>query len=88
MLCDEAEKEDLNELLIEVGYTPDKRGSKEEITPNLDIKAFLNNSKLEGKIIIAPHVDSANGIWKELNGKYREEIFKSSRIAAITCNSA
>ena len=88
VLCDEAEKEDLNELLIEVGYTPDKRGSKEEITPNLDIKAFLNNSKLEGKIIIAPHVDSANGIWKELNGKYREEIFKSSRIAAITCNSA
>lgn len=88
VLCDEKEKCELSDLLDEIGFTSETRGSDEDITPNMDVKAFLENPKLEGKIVIAPHVDSTKGIWNELNGRYREEIFKSNQIAAITCNSA
>lgn len=88
VLCQENEKDDLNELLDEIGYTSDKRGTDSEFTPNLDIKTFLENPKLEGKIVIAPHVDSNKGIWNSLEGMYRATILKSDRINAICCNNS
>lgn len=88
VLCEENEKQELNELLDEVGFSLEKRGADDEISPNMDIKKFLENPKLDGKIILAPHVDSDKGIWKALSGQYRAEIFRSNQIDAITCNSA
>lgn len=88
VLCDANEKNELGELLDELGYTLEKRGIDDEITSNMDVKKFLESPKLEGKIVIAPHVDSDKGIWSDLKGGYRENVFKSSRINAITCNSA
>lgn len=88
VLCEENEKKELNELLDEVGFSLEKRGADDEISPNMDIKKFLENPKLDGKIILAPHVDSDKGIWKALSGQYRAEIFRSNQIDAITCNSA
>lgn len=88
VLCSENEKSELSDLLDEIGYTADRRGSDTDSSPNMDIKAFLNNPKLQGKIVFAPHVDSNQGIWNELSGRYREEIFSSNSINAISCNSA
>lgn len=87
VLCEESEKDELNELLNEVGFSLDNRGADAEILPNMDIKRFLENPKLDGKIVLAPHVDSDKGIWNVLIGQYRADIFRSNQIDAITCNS-
>ncbi len=87
VLCDDESKSELNSLLDDVGYTSDKRGCDAEFSIDTDVKVFLTNPILNGKIVLAPHVDSDNGIWNTLEGKYRSEIFKSSAISAITCNN-
>ena len=88
VLCSESEKAELNELLDEIGYTSERRGSDSDASPNADIKAFLCNPKLQGKIVYAPHVDSDKGIWNELSGRYREEVFSTNCINAISCNNS
>ena len=88
VLCPENDKAELNELLDEIGYTSERRGSDKDISPNMDVKTFLSNPKLKGKIVYAPHVDSNKGIWDELSGRYREEIFSANCINAISCNNA
>lgn len=87
VLCGENEKAELSELLDEIGYTSDRRGSDSDVSPNVDIKNFLKNPKLQGKIVYAPHVDSDKGIWNNLSGRYREEIFSTNCINAISCNN-
>ncbi|MCI7766660.1 MAG: PHP domain-containing protein [Oscillospiraceae bacterium] len=87
VLGDNDSQNDIKSLLDEVGYTIDNRGSDSDIEPNMDIKTFLGNSLLDGKIVIAPHVDSDKGIWSTLKGYYRASIFKSNVISAITCNN-
>ncbi|MCH5352287.1 MAG: hypothetical protein J1E06_02340 [Acutalibacter sp.] len=88
VLCSENEKAELNELLEEIGYTSEQRGSDSDFSPNVDVKTFLANPKLNGKIVYAPHVDSNKGIWNDLKGKYREEIFSTNCINAISCNNS
>ena len=88
VLSDDKFKDDINLLLDEMGYTSDNRGSDTDIVPEKDIKEFLSNPKLSGKIVLAPHVDSDKGIWKVLDGNYRATIFKSNIISAITCNNS
>jgi hypothetical protein len=78
---------ELSRLLEEVGYLPNMRGKDSEFLPQMDVAAFLNNSLLIDKLVIAPHVDSDKGIYNNLNGRYRAEIFKSNKIKAITCNA-
>lgn len=79
---------EMDELLNEVGYTADKRGRDSEFAPDMDVKTFFENPKLEGKIIFAPHVDSDKGIWNSIEGMYRANIFQSDRLNAISCNNS
>ena len=80
---------DIEQLLFEVGYTPDKQGVDSGISINVDIKTFLGNKILSDKVVIAPHVDSDSGIYNELakSGTYRADIMKSPIIDAMTCNN-
>ena len=88
VLCSDEAKDDLDSLLDEIGYSSDKRGGDTDIVPEIDIMNFLYDARLSGKIVLAPHIDSDNGIWNVLDGTYRATIFKSSIISAITCNNA
>lgn len=88
VLCDEDAKQDIDGLLSDIGYLPDRRGCDDDFVPEMDIKTFLSDERLSDKIVLAPHVDSDKGIWNVLEGTYRAAIFKSSTITAITCNSA
>jgi len=88
VLSSKKDSEELSLLLDEVGYTNEKRGTDLDYVPNMDIKTFLNSTYLKNKIVIAPHVDSGQGIFNTLDGMYRAEIFKSSNIHAISCNNA
>ncbi len=87
VLAKEEEKDDLDKLLDDMGYTDDKRGTDGDFIPNTDIKTFLEKQSLDGKIVIAPHVDSDKGIWNSLDGLYRANVFKSDHLHAISCNS-
>lgn len=80
---------DIKQLLVEVGYTPDKQGIDSGISIDVDIKLFLGNKLLSDKLVIAPHVDSDSGIYNELakSGTYRADIMKSPIIDAMTCNN-
>lgn len=79
---------DLSDLLSDIGYTPDKRGTDNESSIDTDVKIFLNNSYLNNKIVIAPHIDSNCGIFKEIvQSTYRADIMKSPIIKAMTCNN-
>lgn len=78
---------ELSHMLDELGYTEEVRGMDSELLSSMDVKGFFSCSFLDDKIVIAPHVDSENGIYNELKGTYRADIFKSPNICAITCNS-
>lgn len=80
---------DIKQLLLEVGYTPDKQGIDSGISIDVDIKTFLGNKILSNMVVIAPHVDSDSGIYNELakSGAYRADIMKSPIIDAMTCNN-
>lgn len=88
VLCDEAEKQDVESLLNDIGYSSERRGCDNDFVPDMDVKTFLADERLSNKIVLAPHVDSGKGIWNVLEGTYRAAIFKSNTIAAITCNSS
>lgn len=88
VLCDEAEKQDIDSLLNDIGYSSERRGCDSDFVPDMDVKAFLADERLSNKIVLAPHVDSAKGIWNVLEGTYRAAIFKSNTITAITCNNS
>ena len=79
---------ELSEILDEIGYSDDARGSDSEYLPNVDIRNFLEYKLLNDKIVFAPHIDSDKGIYNELDGLYRAEIFKSDVICAVSCNSS
>lgn len=82
------ETSDLSKLLDYAGYAASGRGYDSEITPSVDVQKFLEHSLLQSKIVIAPHVDSDNGIYNDLpKGYYRAAIFQSEIITAITCNN-
>jgi len=85
VLSNEGAKDDIDSLLNDIGYPPDKRGC-DDVVAEMDIKHFLSDERLSEKIVLAPHVDSAKGIWNVLEGNYRADIFKSNIITAITCN--
>ena len=87
VLCNEDAKQDIDSLLDDIGYLSERRGCDSDVVPEMDIKAFLSDQRLLDKIVLAPHVDSDKGIWKSLEGTYRAAVFKSSTIAAITCNN-
>ena len=77
----------LIQLLEKLGYPEDGQGV-DGVLSSMDIRDFLNCSILDDKVVIAPHVDSEKGIYNDLKGGYRAEIFKNENICAITCNSA
>ncbi|MGB4659026.1 MAG: hypothetical protein WBI07_07595 [Mobilitalea sp.] len=79
--------EGIDLLLNEVGYSEDSRGSDSDVIPQKDVLYFLECKNLVDKLVIAPHVDSANGIFEKLDGRYRAAIFKASIIKGITCNN-
>ena len=54
--------------------------------PNIDVVGFLKMEEIAGKIIIAPHIDSNNGIFNMEGNYYRAQVFKSERILAFSCN--
>lgn len=78
---------ELSQLLDLVGYTEECRGLDNELLSSIDVRDFLNSPLLEDKIVIAPHVDSGKGIYNDLKGSYRADVFKNLNICAITCNS-
>ncbi|MCR4759375.1 MAG: hypothetical protein K5705_03790 [Oscillospiraceae bacterium] len=88
VLCNDDAKNEIESLLSDIGYSLDRRGCDDDFVPDMDIKTFLSDDRLSGKIVLAPHVDSHKGIWKALEGNYRAAVFKSNTISAITCNSA
>lgn len=88
VLCDEADKQNVDSLLNDIGYSSERRGCDNDFVPDMDVKTFLADERLSNKIILAPHVDSGKGIWNVLEGTYRAAIFKSNTIAAITCNNS
>lgn len=89
VLCDEENKDDIDSLLNDLGYSTENRGCDDGngIVTKMDVNAFLSDERLNGKIVIAPHVDSDKGIWNNLTGTCRAATFKSSAITAITCNN-
>ena len=87
VLCNEDRKQDIDSLLSDMGYSSERRGCDDDFVPEMDIKTFLSDERLSDMIVLAPHVDSAKGIWNVLEGTYRAAIFKSSTITAITCNN-
>ncbi len=86
VLSSEESMEDIKGLLLKLGYSNDKQGF-DSFVPNMDVKEFLEQVELRGKIVICPHVDRDKGIYNVLNGAYRAHIFKSSVINGFTCNS-
>jgi hypothetical protein len=87
VISDFSNKEELNELLEQIGYT-DEKNLDSECSIKTDIKVFLENPLLNNKLVIAPHIDSKNGIYNDIKrGSYRADIFKSPVIDAMTCNS-
>lgn len=87
VLCNEDRKQGIDSLLNDMGYSSERRGCDDDFVPEMDIKTFLSDERLSDMIVLAPHVDSAKGIWNVLEGTYRAAIFKSSTITAITCNN-
>lgn len=77
----------LSNILTEVGYTQEKRGSDNDNVIDVDIINFLKSSKLKGLIVSAPHMDSKNGIFNEMSGHYRSSAMKSSVISSFSVNS-
>ena len=88
VLCDEQSKTNIDSLLNDLGYSSENRGIDGGIVTKMDINAFLSDERLSDTIVLAPHVDSDNGIWKELDGICRAAVFKSDTITAITCNNS
>lgn len=80
--------DELSVLLDDIGYNDDMRGADSDYLPNLDVHSFLELQSLNDKIVMAPHIDSNKGIYNELRGLYRAEVFKSDVICAVTCNSS
>ena len=87
VLGDENSKEDIDSLLMDIGYLPENQGSDNDIVTEMDVKCFLSDERLSDKIILAPHIDSDKGIWNALEGNYRATVLKSSTITGITCNN-
>ena len=87
VLADESQRGQLTEILDLVGYDETSKGTDNDYVPNMDVKSFLQIPLLRGKIVFAPHVDSAKGIYNEIKGSFRAEIFRSSVINAISVNS-
>ena len=80
-----SEKKDINDLknlLDQLGYKDDHYGMDKPIVPKMDIKDFLQNRLLENKLVIAPHVDSDNGLFNEISGMYRADSFKNDSLCA------
>lgn len=77
----------LSDLLTEVGYSLEMRGSDCDNAIDIDIINFLKNPKLEGLIISAPHIDSKNGIFNEMDGHYRSSVMKNGIITSFSINS-
>ena len=88
VIADNDDYRELSVLLDTVGYTEGNRGSDNEFVPDMDIKQFLKSPLLTGKIVFAPHIDRDSGIYKELCGNYRAEVFRSKAINAVSINSA
>ncbi|SFO21572.1 hypothetical protein SAMN04487831_11248 [Pseudobutyrivibrio sp. UC1225] len=80
--------DDLSCLLDDIGYNDNMRGADSDGLPNIDIHNFLELPSLNDKIVFAPHIDSDKGIYKELGGLYRADVFKSDIICAVSCNSS
>lgn len=77
----------LSEILDDVGYIKEKRGSDNDNAIDVDIINFLKNPKLKGLIVSAPHIDSKNGIFNEMSGHYRSSVMKSEVISSFSVNS-
>ena len=77
----------LSEILDDTGYDYKKRGSDNDNSIDVDVINFLKNPKLNGLIISAPHIDSKNGIYKEIDGQYRSSIMKNAIITSFSINS-
>lgn len=77
----------LSNILTEVGYTKEKRGSDSDNAIDVDIINFLKLSQLEGLIVSAPHMDSKNGIFNEMDGHYRASVMRNHVITSFSINS-
>ena len=77
----------LSDLLTEVGYSHEMRGNDCDNAIDIDIINFLKNPKLEKLIISAPHMDSKNGIFNEMDGHYRSSVMKNNIITSFSVNS-
>ncbi|MDD6481051.1 MAG: hypothetical protein PUF65_02070 [Lachnospiraceae bacterium] len=77
----------LSDILDDTGYSKEKRGSDNDNAIDVDIVNFLKNPKLKGLIVSAPHIDSKNGIYAEMDGHYRSSVMKSDVITSFSINS-
>ncbi len=78
----------IEKFLVESGYSEDLQGNEEiSSLPNLDVIEALSEATKIGAITIAAHVDSKKGIYNNLSGTYRANVFKSPSLHAISYNS-
>ncbi|WP_319404379.1 RNA-binding domain-containing protein [uncultured Anaeromusa sp.] len=78
----------IDELLERAGYLPDGQGLE---TPDniscFDVLEAIREAGRLGAIVIASHADSNKGIYNDLKGKYRANVFRSDLLSGISYNS-
>lgn len=73
--------EKLNELLIVVGITSDKRGQREAMAKSLE--EVVREVDRLGGVAIAPHANSSNGLLKHPRGQYKIKMCQMPQLCAL-----
>ncbi|MDB5056397.1 MAG: hypothetical protein JWM44_4447 [Bacilli bacterium] len=78
----------IDKFLVESGYIDEVQGKENPgTTSNMDVLNILEKSKELGCIVIAAHADSDKGIYNNLEGLYRANVFRSNQLTAISYNN-
>lgn len=80
---DKQEIVEIEKLLIEIGYESDCYGHDKLGNISVDVLDLFEILSEYDCIVIAAHADSSKGIYDEIEGQYRAQIFRNERLNGI-----
>lgn len=87
LIADIGDESFISSLLTRIGCSDDSIGKDDCSSIDTSVTEFLNMPEIKDKLVLAPHIDSDNGIYNVLRGQYRARVFRHESLRGISCNS-
>ena len=78
-------KERLNDFLVAVGITSEKRGKQDALAEQPEV--VLHKIRECGGLAVASHANSSNGLLKHAKGQYKQKLYHRADLAALEFSS-